>query len=266
MPNYYNQKIIWITGASSGIGQALAIEANSRGATIILSGRNQIKLAVTQDKLKFPLESIIVPMDLSDEQSIQMALKQVQQRVNRIDILINNAGVSQRSLILDTDIEVYRNLMEVNYFGVISLTKKVLPSMLSNHAGQIVVMSSLAGKFGAPLRSGYSAAKHALHGFFDCLRIEHFKDGIKVNLICSGFTKTNIAHNALNAKGISNNKDDREIDKGMNPVDLSKKILDAVENNIHESYFGGKEVLSVYLKRFFPKILFRILSKRNSSN
>ncbi|MEO6190348.1 MAG: SDR family oxidoreductase [Saprospiraceae bacterium] len=266
MLNYYHQKIIWITGASSGIGQALAVEANVRGATIILSGRNEIKLAETQDKLKYPMESIILPMDICDELSIQLALSQVQQKVKKIDILINNAGVSQRSLILDTDIEVYRNLMEVNYFGVINLTKKVLPSMISHHSGQIVVMSSLAGKFGAPLRSGYSAAKHALHGFFDCLRIEHFKDGIKVNLICSGFTKTNIALNALNAKGIANHKNDREIDMGMDPIDLSKKILDAVENNIHESYFGGKEVLSVYLKRFFPKILFKILSKRNSSN
>jgi len=186
LSKYFNNKIVWITGASSGIGQALAIELSKKDAFLILTGRDQERLESTQKQLKDPNKSKIIILDLVNTWQLEICTQSILKEFGHIDILINNAGVSQRSKIVDTSMNVYRELMEVNYFGLINLTKLLLPNMLTKGSGQIVVISSVAGKIGAPLRSGYSAAKHALHGFFDCLRAENYKDNIKVNLICPG--------------------------------------------------------------------------------
>ncbi|MEP7197859.1 MAG: SDR family oxidoreductase [Saprospiraceae bacterium] len=263
MTNYYSNKIIWITGASSGIGRALAIELSSRNATVLLSSRNREELKITQSLLSFPENSYVLQMDMTNSNEIKTAFEEVISKYGKVDVLINNAGLSQRSKILDTNFEVYRKLMEVNYFGTIYLSKLILPEMIKQGSGQIIVLSSLAGKLGASLRSGYSAAKHALHGFFDCLRVEHQKDKIKVNIVCPGFTKTNIARNAMNESGQTNSKKDTEIENGMDPNLLAIKILNVAEANKFESYFGGKEKFAVLLKRFFPKLLHRILVKNN---
>ncbi len=263
MSKYFNNKIVWITGASSGIGRALAIELSKKDAFLILTGRDQERLESTQKQLKDPNKSKIIILDLVNTWQLEVCSQSILKEFGHIDILINNAGVSQRSKIVDTSMNVYRDLMEVNYFGLINLTKLILPNMLTNGSGQIVVISSVAGKIGAPLRSGYSAAKHALHGFFDCLRAEHSKDNIKVNIICPGYTKTNIASNALIGNGAKFTQTDDEISKGMDPNILAAKIIKAVEHNTFESYFGGKEIKAIYLKRFFPKLLQKLLIKRN---
>lgn len=262
METYFKDKIVWITGASSGIGAALANEANALGAYVVLSARNEQPLLESQRQLRYPTQSQIVVMDVADQNAIEEGTRQVVDQCGRIDILINNAGLSQRSNILETTMSVYRYLMEVNFFGTIALTKAVLPTMIQQQSGQIVVISSVAGKIGAPFRSGYSASKHALHGFFDCLRLEHEQDHVKVNVICPGWTKTNIAQNALTKTGKANNAVDAEIEAGMDPNVLAKKILNSTFQNVPESYFGGKEIATVYLKRFFPRLLHKILQKK----
>lgn len=262
METYFKNKVVWITGASSGIGEALAMQVNAYGAFVVLSARKELPLHESQRKLQHPEQSQIVLMDVANQASIDACAAQVLDRHGRIDILVNNAGLSQRSNIIETPMSVYRYLMEVNYFGTIALTKAVLPAMIRQQAGQIIVISSVAGKIGAPFRSGYSASKHALHGFFDCLRLEHEQDHLKVNIICPGWTKTKIAQNALNKAGEANKAVDPEIEGGMDPNELAKKILKSASQNIPESYFGGKEVLTIYLKRFFPQLLQKILRRK----
>lgn len=264
--NYYKDKIVWITGASSGIGEALAKHINAVGGIVLLSARTKENLERTQQVLSQPERSYIFPMDVCHQDEVNNTYQTIISTFHKVDILIQNAGVSQRSKIIDTAYHVYEKLIQMNYLSLVYLTKLILPDMIKNQGGQIIVISSLAGKVGAPMRSGYSASKHALHGFFDCLRVEHEKDNIKVNIMCPGYTKTKIAHNALNASGEKNNTEDEEINQGMEPADLAMKICRAAAYNKHESYFGGKEVNSVLLKKLFPGLLHRILVKRNSKH
>jgi short-subunit dehydrogenase len=182
-------------------------------------------------------------------------------KVGKIDILINNGGISQRSLAKDTALEVDQKLMAINYFGTVALTKAVLPSMLTHHLGHIVTITSLTGKFGTPYRSSYAASKHALHGFFDSLRAELVQASIKVTLVCPGFVRTNVSINALTGSGSKLGTMDEATDKGMDPDQLARKILRAIENEKEEVYFGGKEVLGVYMKRFFPRYFSKMLQK-----
>jgi dehydrogenase/reductase SDR family protein 7 len=169
--------------------------------------------------------------------------------------------VSQRSLLVDTDFEVDKKLIEVDYLGTVAITKALLPHYISNRKGHFVTITSLMGKFGSPYRSGYCGAKHALHGFFDVLRMEHQKDNVNVTLICPGFIQTNVAVNALTGDGSKQNSNDQATLNGMPVAVFAKKLVKAVESNTFESYIGGKEVLGIYLKRFFPKLLHRLVLK-----
>ncbi|CAM2788606.1 Short-chain dehydrogenase [Flavobacterium frigoris] len=179
----------------------------------------------------------------------------------KIDVLINNGGVSQRSLLVDTDFEVDKKLIEVDYLGTVAITKALLPHFISNRKGRFVTITSLMGKFGSPYRSGYCGAKHALHGFFDVLRMEHQKDNINVTIICPGFIQTNVAVNALTGDGSKQKSNDQATLNGMPVSVFARKLVKAVESNSFESYIGGKEVLGIYLKRFFPKLLHRLVLK-----
>ena len=181
--------------------------------------------------------------------------------VGKLDILINNGGISQRALALDTTLDVDRKLMDVNYFGTVALTKAVLPAMLTHQLGHIVTVTSLTGKFGSPYRSSYAATKHALHGFFDSLRAELSETHIKVTLICPGFIRTNISIHALTGDGAPLGTMDESTDRGMDPEVLADKILRTIERGKEEAYFGGREVLGVYLKRFFPAYFSRMIRK-----
>ncbi len=254
-----SEKVVWITGASSGIGEALAYLYNKNNCKIIISARNIEALEKVKGNCKIPENCAILPLDISKFDELTEKMTKAITIFGPIDILINNAGISQRSLIIDTDFEVYQKLMEVNYLGTVALTKLVLPHFIANQKGQFVTVTSLMGKFASPYRSGYCAVKHALHGFFDALRMEHEKDGIKVTLICPGFVQTNVAKNALTADGTKQNTDDEATKNGLPVLIFSQKMKSAIAKEKFEVYIGKKEIFGVYVKRFFPKLLHRLV-------
>jgi dehydrogenase/reductase SDR family protein 7B len=261
---YFSKKVIWITGASSGIGGALVFELAKQGAKIILSARNESALhAVAQKANLTPENYLVIPFDLADTGKADSYVQQIIQKFNRIDVLINNGGMSQRGEAIVTTTETERNLFEINYFAQVALAKAVLPIMIKQRSGQITVVSSIAGKFGFYLRSSYSAAKHALHGYFESLRLEVEKNNIQVLLVCPGKIKTNISNNAILADGSKHAKMDESHVDAMTADECAKKILIAIETNKQEILIGGKEILIVYIKRFFPKLFYKIVRKQS---
>lgn len=259
----FTDKIVWITGASSGIGEALASELIKRGAKIIISSPEVDKLRDMGNKFNSLRRgsAIVAPLDFMKGNEIPGIAEKVITQTGRIDILINNAGISQRSLAVDTPVEVDRKVFEINYFGAITLTKAVLPYMIKNGGGSIAVTSSIAGKFGFPLRSAYSASKHALHGFFETIRLEHKKENINVTIVCPGRIRTNISVNALTGEGKPYGVMDAGQAKGMSTEKCARKIINAVSKKKKEVYVGGSEIFMVYLKKYFPRIFTSIASK-----
>lgn len=256
-------QVIWITGASSGIGEALACNLARKPVKIIVSARRENELErVKQRCILHPGASIsILPLDLANADILPSKVNSAINFYGKVDILINNAGVSQRSLAIDTLLRVDRQIMEINFFGTIALTKYLLPGMINNGGGQFVNVSSLVGKFGTPYRSAYSASKHALHGFYDSLRAELWKENIKVTMVCPGFIKTQISVNALTGKGNRLNEMDKAQANGMDPNTCAHKIIKAICTEKQEVYIGGKEKYGVYLKRFFPSIFAKLIKK-----
>jgi len=260
------QKIIWITGASSGIGESLAIEWSKYKYTLILSGRNINKLENTKSVCeKNGSEILIVPVDLTDETSVNAAFDNVQEKYSSIDILVNNGGISQRSFAIETPLNIDRELMETNFFGAVALTKLVLPLMLKNKKGSIVVISSIVGKFGFPMRTAYSASKHALQGFFESLRAEIKNDNINVLIVSPGRVQTNISLNAIDKEGKKHGIMDAGQKNGM-PADVcARKIIRAVNKNKKDILIGRKEVLLVYIRKYIPALYYKIVSKTKPS-
>ncbi|MCB9637366.1 MAG: SDR family oxidoreductase [Myxococcales bacterium] len=256
------EKVVWITGASSGIGEALAYAYAATGARLILSARRGEVLEDVKKRCSRADEDIaILALDLEKSAEMPEKVKQALQFFGYVDILINNGGISQRALIQDTDLSVDRRIMEINYFGTVALTKALLPSMIARRTGQIAMVTSLTGKFGTPLRSSYAASKHALHGFCDALRAEMWKDGISVTVICPGYIKTSVSINALTGDGSSQGTMDQAQANGMSAEVCAQKIVHALQKKKEEVYIGGREVMGVYLKRFFPTLFSRILRK-----
>ena len=259
---HYNDKVVWITGASSGIGEALALRFAKAGAKLVLSARRETELQRVKGQTGLANDRVFVlPLDLLDYNSMPGKTQAVLDHFGRIDVLINNGGISQRSLVNETELSVYQRLMDVNFIGTVALTKAVLPVFLKQGKGQFGVITSLMGKFASPLRSGYAGAKHALHGFFDALRMEYEDQGVKVTLLCPGFIKTNISLNALTADGSAQQKMDEKQAQGMTAEDCAEQIFRAMEKEKMEAYIGGKETFAVYLKRFFPGWLHRVVKR-----
>ena len=255
-------KVIWITGSSSGIGAALARRYSELGAQLILSARNLKTLEKVRLSCSYPENIKILELDLVDSEGMKGKVEAAIGLFDRIDILINNAGISQRSFVSETLLDVDRRIFEVNYFGTIALTKALLPHFMMNKKGQLVVISSVVGKIGTPLRSSYSASKHALHGFFDSLRAECHDDGLEVTLICPGFVNTDVSINALTAKGEKQGTKDKATANGLSPDIFAKKAIKAIYRRKQEIVIGGfLEVLAVYVKRFFPLLLSRMVRK-----
>jgi short-subunit dehydrogenase len=253
----YQGKTVWITGASSGIGEALAYEFSRQGAKVVLSARSEAELrrvAAACDG-----EAVVQPLDLGKHDSLAGAVEAVLKKVGTVDILVNNGGISQRSLAKNTDYQVDKKMIDVNLLGTMTLSKALLPHFLERKSGHFVVITSLMGKFGAPMRSAYSAAKHGLHGFFETIRAESWRENVKVTLICPGYVRTNVSVNALTGDGHKQGTMDEATDQGMKPEDLAKKIAKAVRQEKLEAVYGGKETIAVYLKRFFPGILAKVL-------
>lgn len=252
-------KVVWITGASSGIGEELAYQLATLGCKLILSARRASVLKEVQERCANSENVQILPLDLVDIDMMHAKVTEAIAFFGTIDILINNGGVSQRSLIAETDISVYKALMDVNYLGTVALSKAILPHFIAQQKGHYVTVTSLMGRFGSPYRSGYCGAKHALHGFFDVLRMEHEKDNVAVTLIGPGFVQTNVARNALTADGSKQNTNDKATKKGL-PVDVfAKKMIKAIQQQKHEAFIGQKEVMGIYVKRFFPKLLHKLV-------
>ena len=255
-------KIIWITGASSGIGAALAKQYSELGTQLILSARNMDGLESVRRSCLYPNSIKILELDLANTADLSKKVAVAIGLFGKVDILINNAGISQRSLVTDTLLEVDRRIFEVNYFGTITLTKALIPHYKENKKGQFAVISSVVGKIGTPLRSSYSASKHALHGFFDSLRAELHEDHIKVILICPGFVNTNVSINALTGQGEQQGTKDKATANGLNPTFFAKKAIKSIYKEKQEVVIGGfLEVLAVYVKRFFPVLLSKMVRK-----
>ena len=251
--------VIWITGASSGIGEAAAQKFSTEGYVLILSSRNLKELERVKNSCAFPEDIRILPLDLADSGDFNQKVPTALSFFGKVDMLLHNGGISQRSLIKDTQLEVDRKLMEVNYFGTVALTKAILPHFIDRQQGHFGVVTSLVGKFGSPYRSSYAGAKHALHGFFDTLRAEHHQDGISVTLICPGFIRTKVSINAVTGDGTPLGEMDQAQDQGMSPEACAKALFRAMKNKKEEVYIGGKETLAVYLKRFLPGLFSKIL-------
>lgn len=262
----FSTAVVWITGASSGIGEAVALALARRGARLILSARRVDELQRVATLTGLPAaDLLILPLDMTDVDSLPAHVETVRQRFGRIDYVFQNAGITQRSNVVDTDLAVYTRLMAVNFFGVVALTKAVLPVMLAQGSGQFVVTSSVAGKLGTKQRSGYCASKHALHGFFDALRAETYDAGLRVTLVCPGYIRTPISLHALGPDGQVHGKMDTNQAGGMDPDTFARQLLSAVAQEKEEVYIGGAETYGIYLKRFLPGILSRILRKREGA-
>lgn len=259
-----SNKVIWVTGASSGIGKALAIALSTKNVKLVLSSRNIEALESVKNLCKEPKNVHIIPLDLEDYNSLKEKANLAINAFGHVDILVNNGGVSQRSLAHETQIAVDKRIMDINYIGTVALTKAILPHFIANKKGHFVVTTSIVGKIGTPLRSSYAASKHALHGFFDSLRAENHKNNIVVSLICPGFIKTNVSKNALTGNGTALGKMDVATGKGMSAERCATLIIKAIEKQKAEVYIAGaKEKMGVYVKRFFPK-LFAVLIRKLS--
>jgi short-subunit dehydrogenase len=262
--SYFTGKTVWITGASSGIGEALAMALAQEGARLVLSSRKEEELRRVQKASGLnDKSSLILPLDLENLSNGDQLVEAVTAKFGSIDILINNGGMSQRAFVKDAPLSIDRKLMEVNYFGPVALTKSVLPVMINRKQGQIVVISSISGKFGFFLRSAYSSAKHALHGFFESLRLELFQDNIQVLIVCPGKIATNISVNALMADGKRFNRMDAGQAEGMPASVCARLILEAIRKQKEEVVIGNvKEKLAVRIKRFFPGFFSQMIRKQ----
>lgn len=260
---FWNNKVCWITGASSGIGKALAQRLYDQGSRVILSARSVDKLKSICSDWKDKERYLIIPLDMGDHEKLPVAAAEAQKRWGRIDVLVNNAGVSQRSLAAETDFAVMKQIMDINYLGSAGLTREVLPFMLEQKSGIIAPVSSVAGKFSTPLRTSYSASKMALQGFYDGLRAEVYDQGIQVNFIVPGFVKTNISLNAMNATGGKHGEMDPNQASGISPENAAGIILNGMEKNKLEIYMGiaPKVKLALFLSRNMPSVLAKMLRK-----
>jgi dehydrogenase/reductase SDR family member 7B len=265
MDKYFKDKIIMITGASSGIGEALVYAFVSMGSRVIASSIDQAGLdAVIKKCIGLPGSVRDVILDLSDTSAIEPLVAGLIKEEGHIDILLNIGGVSQRATILETPLWLDRKIMEINYFGTIALTKAVLPYMLKNGGGQIGATSSITGRFGFPLRSAYSASKQALHGFFETLIIEHAKDNIKASVFIPGRVRTNISVHALTSTGKEHGKMDDGQAGGITPEKAARIIIRGLKKNKREILVGSKELLMLKIRKYMPSLFFKLAGRIKS--
>lgn len=257
----FADKVVWITGASSGIGEALAASFAREGARLVLSSRRLDELERVRAGLARPGEHFCLPLDLAQSVTFPALTARVLEKFGRVDILVNNGGVSQRALAADMLLAVERTMMEVNYFGTVALTKAVLPSMLARGAGHVVVISSVMGYVGIPGRSTYAASKHALHGYFDTLRAEVWQAGVKVTLVCPGYVRTKVSVNALGAHGEKHGETDAMHIRGITAERCAEATLRAIARGKEEISVGGKETWAIKLKRFLPGVASRVMRR-----
>ncbi|ENW90184.1 MULTISPECIES: SDR family NAD(P)-dependent oxidoreductase [Acinetobacter] len=255
-------KVMWITGASSGLGKALAKECALQGADVILTARRYEELEKVRVTLLNPERHVSVCADITDESQVRHAYAQVLAAKGRIDWLINNAGLSQRALIQDTTMQTERAIMEVDYFSQVFLTKTVLPTFIAQKSGRIAFVSSVAGLLGTQYRASYSAAKAAIHMWANSLRAEVAQDGVEVSVIFPGFVKTNVSFNALNGEGKPQGHQDEAIENGLEPDLFAQTTVSALLAGEEYIVVGGaKEKLGVWVSRLSPSTLYKMIRK-----
>ncbi|RLD45442.1 MAG: short-chain dehydrogenase [Bacteroidetes bacterium] len=260
--NSIKNTVWWITGASSGIGRALVEHILVNGGKVILSSRNEVKLReIILKNNTNENDYLILAMDLEDMSNAKELTNKVVQKFSRIDFLINNGGISQRSLVSETSIDIDRRIMETNFFGTVALTKAVLPIMIKQQSGHICAVSSVVGKFGFPLRSAYSASKQALHGFFESLRAENVENNIKVSMIIPGRINTAISNNALTKDGSKHGVLDDGQANSMSSEKAAKIIIGKIIKGKKEILVGGKEIIMVHIRRWFPRLFYYLASR-----
>ena len=221
----FANKTAWITGASSGIGAALAREFASCGARVILSGRDEARLRAVAESLE--IETLVLPFEVTDESAMRAATDKAT-TWHGVDIFVANAGISQRSPAVDTAMEVYRRIIDIDLTAQIAASQALLPHMTARGSGALVFISSIAGKVGVPMRTAYCAAKFGLIGYADALRAELSQSGIAVHVVCPGSVATDVSRNALTGEGVARGKSDKAIDSGIPPAEAAKAIVDAM--------------------------------------
>ncbi len=259
----FEGKRVWVTGASSGIGEAIASILLGSGATVVASSNEEARLSEIRDSLspEEALRYIPAPFDLEQSDGMADIVSEVTDSTGAIDLLICVGGISQRSAITETPLWLDRKIMEINYFGTIALCKALLPHMRRAGGGHIVVTSSIAGRFGFPLRSAYSASKQALHGFIETLHLENINYNIRGTVVIPGRVKTNISLNALDGKGQPHGKMDRGQEMAMTPSGAARIILKGILRNRREIVVGGREIMLLRIRRYIPWLFFRIAGK-----
>lgn len=253
-------KTIIVTGASSGIGKALAIEFASRGANLVLGARQYVTLCEIAQSIEqqYNVKAVAVQCDVVSETDCEQLIKQAILTFGKIDVLVNNAGISMRALFKDADIQVLKSLMDVNFWGMVYCTKYAMPELLKTK-GTVVGVSSIAGYKGLPGRTGYSASKFAMNGFLDALRIENLKTGVHVLTACPGFTASNIRNTALNKEGIQQGESTLHEEKMMTAEQVAIVIVDGVENRSRTLIMTGQGKLTVLLSKIFPALLDKLV-------
>lgn len=249
------QHIVWITGASSGIGEACARAYAAQKAKLILTATTVDRLQAVAAKCKqMGAEVVVLPFNLEETAGIEALVGQAWNLFGHVDVLFCNAGISQRTSVEDTSMEMLEQIMRIDFYAPVAMAKAILPKMLANGGGHIAVTTSIAGKFGFPLRCAYSAAKHALDGYFETLQAEYSNKGIVTTLVCPGRVQTRISVNALDKGGRKHGVMDPGQAGGITADKAAKKIVKAIAKGRREVFVGGKELAMVWVKRFFPNI------------
>lgn len=259
---YFEDKIVWITGGSSGIGETLAKRLAKAGSRLILSARRISELErVRLECGKVKHEIRLLPFDLAEPEACEQATDEVIKMFGSVDFLFNNGGISQRTNVLDTSLDMDRKIMEVNYFSGIILTKKLLPEMLKKGSGHIIPISSISGLFGFPLRTAYCASKHAVNGFYEAVWTELQDKGIRTTIILPGRVRTNISFHALDKGGKPHGVMDKAQQEGLSPEKCVDAIIRGVKKNKRTVLIGRKELIPTYLKRFTPVLFYWLIVK-----
>lgn len=259
--SYYRGKTVWITGASSGIGEATAKLLSEQGANLILSARREKELERVKSECAHPNQCALLVLDLEQHQLAKQWVEQAWAHFNGIDILINNGGIGQFGNSLETSNEVERKLFEINYFGNVALSKALLPKMMEAGKGQITVIGSIAGKFGQAKLAAYSASKAAVNLYYESLKEELYSSPVKIQLVNPGFIKTSVTINSLKPDGSKMNKNSPAQENGMPAETFAKKLLKFIPKEKFHTYIGNKELLAVPMHTFVPGLLYKMLRK-----
>lgn len=259
----FANKVVWITGSSSGIGEAVAYRFAQEGASLILTALESDLLQQVSARCKElgAPSAVPIPFDLSQTDTLDLLAAQAWDTFGRIDIFYNNAGISQRGTTVDTQLSVIRKVMDIDFYAPVILTKNILPRMIAQGGGQLAVTTSIAGRFGFPMRCAYCSAKHALYGFFETVQAENVQNNIRVTIVCPGRVRTNISLHALETDGSQHGKMDAGQAGGVTPQQAANKIVRAISRRKREVLVGRYELLMAYIKRFFPSLCATLSTK-----